>query len=398
MYFKFIGSILLIVGTSIGAGMLALPIVTAQLGFVGSLILYLTVWFVMTAGSLLSLEVNLWLPKESNLISMAKETLGPVGQVIAWVTYLLLLYSLLSAYIAGGGDLLNGLLTKFGFPLPLWSSSIIFLLLFAFIVYMGIRSVDYINRWLMFTKLAALFLLITLLTPFISADKLSVLNINNLSDTTALTVTITSFGYSIIVPSLRVYHDGNINALRKAIIFGSLIPLTCYIAWSAAILGIIPLHGNNSLIAIVQSNNQTNNLVDTLSSIASMSSVTFFARLFTSICVATSFLGVAISLTDFLADGLNLKKQGKSNFIIHILAFLPPLIIVLFIPGIFVKALEYAGLYCIILLILFPAFMVWRGRYHLSIANGYMVVGGKYLPGLLIIFSILMLLRTTGII
>jgi len=95
MDFKLLGSILLIVGTSIGAGMLALPIATAQLGFFGSLILLLICWFVMTAGALLLLEVNLWLPQNSNLISMAKATIGPIGQIVAWITYLLLLYYLL---------------------------------------------------------------------------------------------------------------------------------------------------------------------------------------------------------------------------------------------------------------------------------------------------------------
>src|SRR3990167_3617578 len=110
MDFKLIGSILLIVGTSIGAGMLALPIATAQLGFMGSLILLFACWFIMTAGAFTILEVNLWLPQNSNLISMARATIGPWGQIIAWVTYLLLLYSLLCAYIAGGSDLFHDLL------------------------------------------------------------------------------------------------------------------------------------------------------------------------------------------------------------------------------------------------------------------------------------------------
>src|SRR5438552_1817543 len=105
MNFKFVGGVLLIVGTCIGAGMLALPIATAELGFIGSCILLVVCWLVMTYGALLLLEVNLWMPQNSNLISMAKATIGPSGQIISWVTYLLLLYSLLCAYIAGGSDL-----------------------------------------------------------------------------------------------------------------------------------------------------------------------------------------------------------------------------------------------------------------------------------------------------
>src|SRR5258708_36317236 len=126
MDFKLLGSILLIVGTSIGAGMLALPIATAQLGFIGSLILLFGCWFVMTAGAFLILEVNLWMPQNSNLISMAKATIGPLGQFISWVIYLLLLYSLLCAYIAGGSDLFHNLLLAQHIEVSQWVSSIIF--------------------------------------------------------------------------------------------------------------------------------------------------------------------------------------------------------------------------------------------------------------------------------
>src|SRR3990167_1825985 len=92
MDFKLIGSILLIVGTSIGAGMLALPIATAELGFLGSLILLFVCWFIMTSGAFLLLEANLWLPQNSNIISMARVTIGPIGQIIAWIAYLFYLH------------------------------------------------------------------------------------------------------------------------------------------------------------------------------------------------------------------------------------------------------------------------------------------------------------------
>ena len=98
MDLKLLGSILLIMGTSIGAGILALPISEASLGFFGASALLLLAWCVMTLGAFLILEVNLWLDDRSHLISMAKKTLGPLGELAAWGSYLFLLYSLLSAY------------------------------------------------------------------------------------------------------------------------------------------------------------------------------------------------------------------------------------------------------------------------------------------------------------
>ena len=106
MIYKFIGAMLLVVGTSIGAAMLALPTVVAGSGFVNSLGWFFLCWSCMTFGAFYILEVNLLHPEDSNLISMAKNTLGRGFGILTWVIYLLLLYTLLSAYISAISDIL----------------------------------------------------------------------------------------------------------------------------------------------------------------------------------------------------------------------------------------------------------------------------------------------------
>lgn len=392
MDFKLLGSILLIVGTSIGAGMLALPIATAELGFYGSLILLVTCWAVMTAGAFLLLEANLWVPTNSNLISMARVTIGPVGQVIAWITFLLLLYSLLCAYISGGSDLFQNLLHAAGWSIPDSLSVFGFTLIFSSVVYMGIKRVDHVNRALMFVKFSAFFILLFLLAPLVSKFNLASGNMKHLTSLTAITVTITSFGYAAIIPSLRMYFAGDVRKLRAAILIGSLIPLVCYIFWDAVIMGVMPLEGPHGLKELLSSNNTTSDLVNHLIAITNTNAVNVFVKLFTSVCVLTSFLGVSVSLVDFLADGLNLQKDGWSGSFLHLLTFLPPLVIVLFFPNAFIAALKYAGIYCIVLLILLPAWMVWHGRYKKHIQGSFKVPGGKVLLTLLIIVSIVLLI------
>ncbi|HKZ00308.1 MAG TPA: aromatic amino acid transport family protein, partial [Rhabdochlamydiaceae bacterium] len=51
-----LGGILLVAGTSIGVGMLALPVATAAGGFVPSLLIYLICWIFMMCTGLLILE------------------------------------------------------------------------------------------------------------------------------------------------------------------------------------------------------------------------------------------------------------------------------------------------------------------------------------------------------
>ena len=97
---------------------------------------------------------------------------------------------------------------------------------------------------------------------------------------------------------------------------------------------------------------------------------------------------------DFLADGFQVEKKGRVNFFVCCAALIPPLCIVLINPGIFIAALAYAGIYCVILLIVLPALMVWRGRYHKKIATGYQVFGGKPLLVILLICSALIILQS----
>ncbi|OIZ94378.1 tryptophan/tyrosine permease [Candidatus Rickettsiella isopodorum] len=373
---KLLGGILLIVGTAIGGGMLALPIATAEAGFTNSLILLFLCWFIMTVSAFLVLEVNLWLPANTNIISMSRILLGRWGESIAWISYLLLFYSVLAAYMAGGGDFLSGLLLNLGVKIPSWASILLFIAILSYIVYQGIHYVDYVNRGLMFSKLSIYVLLILFIIPSVSDTKLKDGNILYL--TSGATVMITSFTFANIIPSLRTYFKDDIPKLRKAILIGSLIPLFCYLFWNLCIMGVLPREGNYGLINMLHSKHSTSEFVMQLSNRLNNPLITFMARIFTSICLATSFLASGLSLSDFLADGLRTTKRGKGGLIVYLATFLPPLTVVLFYPGAFIGALSYAGIYCAILFILLPSLMVWRGRYRKNpLAKGFRVKGGR---------------------
>lgn len=356
---KFIGGTLLIVGTSIGAGILALPVTTAQSGFIDSSLMLFFCWLIMTLSALMILEVNLWFPEDSNMISMARHTLGFPGEIIAWITYLLLLYALLCAYIAGGTDVFSSLLDLINIKTPQWLDTILFTAILGGVVYCGITATDYVNRGLMVIKLSSFIILTGLITPHVISTNLSAGEAKYLPS--AIMVMITSFGFATIIPSLRSYFKSHSGKLRAMIILGSFIPLICYLAWDLAILGTLPLNGGNGLIGILNSGHVTSELMSALQQVINKTTITQLSRVFTSICVLTSFLGVALCLTDFLSDGFKIVKQGWGRLAVAALTFLPPLIIVLFFPGMFIRALTYAGICCVVLLVILPTLMIWNG-------------------------------------
>lgn len=371
---KLIGGILLIVGTSIGGGMLALPVSTAAAGIGNSIVFLFFCWLVMTLGALLILEVNMRLPSGSNMVSMAKATLGLPGQIIAWITYLFLLYTLLAAYISGGSDVFNAILLQAHIALPHGVTSLLFTFVFSLIIYSGIRTVDYVNRGLMFGKLGIYALLVVIISPHIRIATLSGGSVQAI--TGSLMILITSFGFASIVPSLREYFGDDTRTLRKVILLGSLIPLICYILWDAVIMGVIDRNGDEGLLALMSSEHATSGLTNALNHAVQNQWITGFFSFFTSICMITAFLGVSLGLFDFLADGLKLKKAGRQGKCTLALTFLPPLAVVLINPGIYLQALSYAGICCVLLLLLLPILMAWRGRRNDIVGDSVILIPG----------------------
>lgn len=383
---KMIGGVLIVAGTSIGGGMLGLPIVTAPGGIVYATVLLLLSWALMTFAAFLTLEVNLCFPKNSNMISMMAKTLGPSGTIIGWTVYILFLYALLAAYISGGQDLLRGLLALAGIHIPVWLSGAIFVVVFGAIVMKGVHWVDKGNRLFMTVKLGALFLLI-----IFAAFHLS--NKNYLGHWRALapavTVAITSFGFSIVVPSLRNYFDSDVVTLRKVILYGSLLPLVCYIIWVGVILSTIPLHGKGGLLSIMHSGQPLMALLHSLNTMIHSRIIEYLSRIFTSVCVLTAFLCVSLGLSDYVADGVGKEKKGMGFWIIAAITFVPPFACVIFYPRAFIYFLSLAGLLCVILQGFLPALMSWRVRYQQKYDLTYRVFGGKGLILLAMLGAIL---------
>lgn len=387
---KLVGGMLFIVGTSIGGGMLVLPVSIATVGFVPSLLFLVACWAVMTCGALLLLEVNLRLPVGSNLVSMAKSTLGLPGQVVAWVAYLLLLYTLLSAYISGGGDLVFHALMPVRWHPSYGFSALLFTVVLGMVIYQGMRTVDQVNRVLMLGKLGVYALLVLIICPHIDTHHYHGGSLWAI--TGSLMLFVTSFGFASIVPTLSDYFAKDAKLLKKAIVFGSLIPLVCYVIWITVIMGVIDRSGPHGLLALKHAKYTISGLMSALHTAADQPWISGLFAFFTTVCMLTAFLGVSIGLFDFLADGLNLRKSGKEGGCLLLLTFLPPLIMVVFFPGLYLSAFAYAGVCCVILLLLLPIMMAWKAR-DTNPTSGTVIlpIGKSGLVGLGVIGVVLLL-------
>lgn len=390
-YGNLIRGTLLVAGTSIGGGMLALPVLTSQVGFFPSLVIYLMSWFFMMSTGLLFLEISLWMGKDANIISMAEKTLGKWGKVAAWSLYIFLFYCLTLAYIVGAGNLLVEVMAG-SVSLKEWQGQVLFLLLFAPFVYAGARLVSRFNIFLMLGLGVSYLAFVYLGYSHVRSDFLLVADWSQAW--TALPITFTAFAYQGIIPTLVDYMKRDIRQMRFAIIIGSFLPLITYAIWQWLILGIVPINGPHSLNEAIQ-NGQ--NAVQPLKNILNISSVYIVGQYFAFFALLTSFFGVTLGLLDFWADGLKIKKTEWSKFWLCLLIFIPPLLFAFVHPYVFLMALDYAGGFgCALLLGLMPVLMVWSGRYKMGLEGEYTVGGGKFFLVALILFVLIELICQFG--
>jgi len=395
---KMIGGVLLIAGTSIGAGMLALPITTGVGGFYYSA-LFLIAGFLYTLLSLfLLLEANLYVTRlDANIITMAEDLLGPVAQVVAWLSFLLLLYAVAAAYMTGGGSLIDHVIHQlFNIDVSPTVGVLLFSSLFGSLVLFGMGAMDYINRFLMICLLATYFVMVIFVSPHVHVENLD--SGKALYLLPAIPVIALSFTGQVILPSIKTYLKGDIRQLVHAFVWGSVITLMFYLLWEFVVIGILPAHGANSLASVGAEARPVAALTLALREKLNITWIAILIGAFSFCALVTSFIGVALSLTDFLADGFQIKKTLNGRLLISAISFIPPVIFALFFPGGFVKALSYAGVFVAILFGILPALMVWKARYIEKRESKFRVPGGKAMPILLFIcgfFIIAMQLAAT---
>ncbi|MGV7961212.1 tyrosine transporter TyrP [Photorhabdus tasmaniensis] len=376
-----LGSTFIIAGTTIGAGMLAMPLATAGVGFGISFIMLVGLWVLMSYTALLMVEVYQYESPDTGLGTLAQRYLGSSGKILAGFSMMFLMYALTSAYISGAGELLTTNLNKW-FDLS-WPASIgvaLFTVIGGGVVCIGTSSVDMVNRVLFSAKIIFLILMLGLMIPHVQHTNLLTMPLEQGLVLSSIPVIFTSFGFHGSIPSIVKYMGGDIRRLRWVFIIGSAIPLLAYIFWQLATLGSI---NSVTFVGILAENSGLNGLLHSIREVVASPRTELSVQMFANLALATSFLGVALGLFDFLGDLFKRKNNITGRVQTGLLTFAPPLVFALFYPKGFVMALGYAAVALSILALVLPSLLAFRSRQYNE--RRYRVLGGK--PVLALVFA-----------
>lgn len=386
---KVIGGTMLVAGTAIGAGMLGLPMISAGMWFYWSMLLLGVSWFLMLRSSQALLEVNLNFQPGDSFHTLARALLTPVWTALNGISVAFVLYTLVYAYVSGGGSVVQQALAPImKFPPPRILSSLFFALLLAACIWWSSKAVD---------RLATAFMGGMVITLILSiAGMLGNLKMTTLLDLhgdggqsifiwCALSTYLTSFCFHASVPSLLKYMGKDYKTINRCLIGGTLIALGCYFFWITASDGIIPRSEYKSVIA---AGGNVGDLLGAAGLNLGSGLIMRCLEIFSLLAVATSFLGAGLGLFDYMADLCNFDDSRMGRTKTMLITLVPPMVCGLIWPDGFLPAIGWAGLAASIWSVIVPALMVRAGRKCFP-PRGYRAPGGSMLVPLLILYGIL---------
>jgi len=156
-----------------------------------------------------------------------------------------------------------------------------------------------------------------------------------------LPVLLTAFHFHNIIPTLCRTLDQDRRAITTAIWTGTSLGLVMNVVWIAVVVMSLPMTGGTANIITAF----TKNLPATIPLAKVIGGATFIdiALVFSVVAMTSSFMANGIALQSFMADLTGLVFKTSARAIVWPLAFLPPLLVGLVYPDIFLIALNVAG-------------------------------------------------------
>lgn len=334
---KILNVVLLIAGTSIGAGLLSLPISAVSLGMPMTLLSIGIMYWLAYQTSMMGIDLNIFNQNPIAIVELTRKYGGRTCFGLTVFSFYLLLFGLLAVYFSCVSDTLS---TVFVLPpkgVMIVCACGLFLLLNL-----------HIEKFAAFNSLC-----VTLLLGSV-ACALFCFPSHSVAQTTFqmgewvrfMPIVMTSLGMQTLCPQLYAYLDGDRKRIQIALLLGLLVPVIVYLVWIHKTLSCAAM--DPVFFAKLQSHQASVGefiqfLCDATHSVW-LSGILKFLTLF---AVITSMLGVAIGL-------LHSLRTLCPEWLAKVVLCLVPLAVNWFVANAFLRILSFGGLMLIIFAVVAP--------------------------------------------
>jgi amino acid permease len=366
--YQFIKAVSTLTGTTIGAGVLAIPYSVYNAGYwVG--ILYLVVLGIMVMVLNLMLgEIVLRTKKNLPIPELIKLYLGKKGYLLALISLFIIIYGALTAYLRAAGDVMNNLI-----PAASFNWSVVF---FAISTYFIIKGLKFVSKWEVIFVITMLLIVVTLWLKAISAQSID-WNQFRLESFSSFSNTIQPYGIIlfsyfgvIAIPQMKsIFSKSNYNQLESAIKISNLIIILIYSLFISLLIGVT---GKNiDPLAIIS-----------LGSVLGKQALLIIS-IFSLLAIITTFISMGLAMIESYTSFTKIKRS-----IAIILTVFPPISLLLLDWVQFNTLIQYAGGVGVSLISILIVLTFWRSKVVGELAPAYSLGHLKWVGiSMIILFS-----------
>lgn len=366
--YQFIKAVATLTGTTIGAGVLAIPYAVYNAGYwVGILYLAILGIVVMVLNLMLG-EIVLRTKKNLPIPELIKLYLGRKGYLLALISLFIIIYGALTAYLRAAGDIMNNLI-----PAASFNWSVVF---FAISAYFIIKGLKFVSKWEVIFVVGMVLIIATLWLKAIVAQSID-WNQFRLESFSSFSNTIQPYGIIlfsyfgvIAIPQMKaIFSKQNYNQLESAIKISNLIIIFIYSVFISLLIGVT---GQNiDPLAIVSLGN------------ALGGQALLIISIFALLAVITTFISMGLAMIESYTNFTKIKRS-----IAVILTVFPPISLLILDWAQFNTLIQYAGGVGVSILAILIVLTFWRSKVVGELAPAYSLGHLKWVGiSMIVLFS-----------
>jgi tryptophan-specific transport protein len=365
--------VLLVAGGAVGAGMFALPMVSAGAWLLWSVVGLVAIWLMTYLAASVFSKITIALvnstqnslDEHSSFSSIISHVLGGHWARLNNTSIIFIMMILMYAYTTAGASILTVSGQYVGLDLSSeyrpWLSTGVATII-GLIVWLGVSWVSRITLWLM-VVMAIVFVAASIgIYPLVDFDAINqplfVEPVEKFAlSLGALPVYATAFACAGLIPSLVRHYQSDSSKVLRSLFLGTFLAFAIYLVWLVLTLGSI---GRDGFVEVISTGGNIGELVSALVAKGMDPNIEARLTLFSHIAILTSFLSVGVGLLHFIQDRLKLGESAKHRFVAALICFAPPALMSFFLPYGFVHAIGFAGLFVAFSFFVIPGVVAFK--------------------------------------
>ena len=349
---KLLNAIFLISGTAIGAGLIALPLTSVNLGTNILVAIIFFMVFVAYKTSMMTVDLNVANGKSASIVDLSRSISGEKAFIISMISFYTLSFSLLSVYFSGIANTLSSFFDfNDNFIIIICGFLLFFILNLKYSAFSKLNSILVVS--LLVIILSAIIQIHTKETSIMTSVYVVPQSISASEIIAFLPIIFTSFGVQNICSHIFESLNKDRGKIKIAFLIGILIPAVVYIIWNSCVFENI-LAGDVQFFQKLQNHQiSVGELIQFLCKSSENMYMEIFFKILSLFAIITSAVGIGLGLKKSIEESVTSSKYMASAVVCGI-----PVALCMAVPNAFINILSFGGMIATVFVIFVPYYLL----------------------------------------